>query len=124
MSTPEELIDVEVCKNIATIQKESGLNQTDFAAKCKVSQKTINHVINMKQNARIDLIKAIVKEFGVSSQWLLFTKGQKYKKDEPKTSILSDLTELKTHVLALEKHRKFTDNLIKKLYAEVRGQQA
>jgi|GEM_PF-6723092 len=124
MATPEELIDVNVCNNIASIQTESGLTQAEFAEKCKVSQKTINHVINKKQNPRIDLIKAIVREFGVSSQWLLFTKGARYKKDEPKTSILNDLSELKTHVLSLEKHRKFTDNLIKKLYAELRGEQS
>lgn len=65
-------------ERIATIRKDSGLSQSDFAEELSISQSHISNIEKDKKGLSISLQKLICYTFNVNENWLLTGEGEKY----------------------------------------------
>lgn len=48
-----------IIKNLKAIQSNAEMNETQFASKCKIHQRTYNRIINKESVPKIDILEAI-----------------------------------------------------------------
>jgi transcriptional regulator with XRE-family HTH domain len=63
-----------IIKNLKAIQNNSDLNETQFALKCKIHQRTYNRIINNESVPKIDILEAIANANDLSV-WQLLVPG-------------------------------------------------
>ena len=70
------------------IIKESGMTIVEFSQKTGVSKNSVINYRDEKRSPDTNFIVAVCLNFGVSPEWLLFGRGETYKKSDK--SMLSD----------------------------------
>ena len=69
-------------ERIKKIIEKEGLNPSLFADKIGISRGTMNHILNGRNKASLDVTTKILESFSINSDWLLFGTGPLYKGDK------------------------------------------
>lgn len=67
-----------LAERIAFIQKDSKLNQTDFAKRIGISQQYLSQICNGKKTPADRTISDICREFGCSEAWMRTDEGEPF----------------------------------------------
>ncbi len=63
---------------VKELRKSLGLSQTAFGARIGITKASVSQIENGVNSASTSTLKCIVKEFGVSENWLLTGNGSMY----------------------------------------------
>ena len=70
---------------IKKIMEEEGMPYGKFAEEIGINGSRLSHYISGRNNVSLDLVTKILERFrGISSEWLLFGRGEMYKSAEAK----------------------------------------
>lgn len=69
---------MEVAEQLRHIRREKGLTQQQFATELEVSTATIASVENGSRDMPKNLMKSLVKKFGIDANWLLTGEGEMF----------------------------------------------
>lgn len=69
---------MEVAEQLRYIRREKGLTQQQFASELEVSTATIASVENGSRDMPKNLMKSLVKKFGIDANWLLTGEGEMF----------------------------------------------
>lgn len=69
---------MEVAEQLRHIRREKGLTQQQFASELDVSTATIASVENGSRDMPKNLMKSLVKKFGIDANWLLTGEGEMF----------------------------------------------
>ena len=69
---------MEVAEQLRYIRREKGLTQQQFASELEVSIATIASVENGSRDMPKNLMKSLVKKFGIDANWLLTGEGEMF----------------------------------------------
>lgn len=81
---------MEVSDQLKLIRKEKNLTQQEIANQLEVSTATIASVENGSRDMPKNLMKALVKKFGINANWLLTGEGEMFRNTE-ETAVASPL---------------------------------
>lgn len=65
-------------QRLATIMKDAGLNQLEFAEELKISHSAVNRLVNDVQPLRESTLELLVLKFNVNKEWVLTGEGSRY----------------------------------------------
>lgn len=68
-------MDTTFSERVASVVRESKLNQTDFASKIGISQQYLSQICNGKKNPSDRTISDICREFHINEKWLRTGEG-------------------------------------------------
>ena len=60
-----------IAENLKALEKVSKLNETQFAEKCKIHQRTYNRIVNMESMPKLDILEKIADANDLSVWQLL-----------------------------------------------------
>lgn len=69
---------MDVAEQLRHIRREKGLTQQQFASELEVSTATIASVENGSRDMPKNLMKSLVKKFGIDANWLLTGEGEMF----------------------------------------------
>ena len=69
---------MEIAEQLRHIRREKGLTQQQFASELEVSTATIASVENGSRDMPKNLMKSLVKKFGIDANWLLTGEGEMF----------------------------------------------
>ena len=77
-----------LAERIAFIQKNSGLNQTEFAGRIGISQQYLSQICSGKKNPSDRTLSDICREFGCNEVWLRTGEGEPFKEKSREEEIM------------------------------------
>ena len=81
-------MNTTLSEHIAFIQKNSKLNQTEFAARIGISQQYLSQICNGKKTPSDRTISDICREFGCNEVWLRTGEGEPYREVSEEEKIM------------------------------------
>lgn len=81
-------MNTTLSERIAFIQKNSKLNQTEFAARIGISQQYLSQICNGKKTPSDRTIADICREFGCNEVWLRTGEGEPYREESRQEQIM------------------------------------
>jgi transcriptional regulator with XRE-family HTH domain len=88
---------------ILEIMEDKGLNASTFSNEIEVNRTTILHVVAGRNKPSLDIVTKILERYkDISTDWLVFGKGVKYKSTAPFQQGLFDEPEAINHTLSKE----------------------
>lgn len=75
-------------ERIAFVQKQSGLNQTEFAGRIGISQQYLSQICNGKKNPSERTLSDICREFGCNEVWLHTNEGDPFQEKSREEEIM------------------------------------
>ena len=77
-----------LAERIAFIQKNSGLNQTEFAGRIGISQQYLSQICSGKKNPSDRTLSDICREFGCNEVWLRTGEGEPFQERSREEEIM------------------------------------
>lgn len=81
-------MNATLSERIAFIQKNSKLNQTEFAGRISISQQYLSQICNGKKTPSDRTITDICREFGCDEVWLRTGEGEPFRKESKQEQIM------------------------------------
>lgn len=81
-------MNATLSERIAFIQKNSKLNQTEFAGRISISQQYLSQICNGKKNPSDRTIADICREFGCDEVWLRTGEGEPFRQETRQEMIM------------------------------------
>lgn len=81
-------MNTTLSERIAFIQKNSKLNQTDFAGRIGISQQYLSQICNGKKTPSDRTVSDICREFGCNEAWLRTGEGEPFKERSREEEIM------------------------------------
>jgi transcriptional regulator with XRE-family HTH domain len=81
-------MDATLSERIAFIQKNSNLNQNDFAGRLSISQQYLSQLCNGKRTPSDRTITDICREFGCDEVWLRTGEGEPFRQETKQEQIM------------------------------------
>ena len=81
-------MNTTLSERIAFIQKNSKLNQTEFAGRISISQQYLSQICNGKKTPSDRTITDICREFGCDEVWLRTGEGEPFRKETRQEQIM------------------------------------
>lgn len=81
-------MNTTLSERIAFIQKNSKLNQTEFAGRISISQQYLSQICNGKKTPSDRTIADICREFGCNEVWLRTGEGEPFRQETRQEQIM------------------------------------
>ena len=81
-------MNTTLSERIAFIQKNSKLNQTEFAGRVSISQQYLSQICNGKKTPSDRTISDICREFGCDEVWLRTGEGEPFRQETRQEQIM------------------------------------
>ena len=75
-------------ERVAFVQKQSGLNQTEFGGRIGISQQYLSQICNGKKTPSERTLSDICREFGCNEAWLRTGEGEPFQKKTREEEIM------------------------------------